>query len=89
MNKSYNFNIKLNYDFKTWKNQLSITLDMVHVIVTAPNYLLINMHIDMCIGTKNLIPNWLCLQPCFEKMKWGYIGIKLILVDLIPSRSSL
>jgi hypothetical protein len=24
-NKSYNFNIKLNYDFKTWKNQASIT----------------------------------------------------------------
>jgi len=30
---------------------------MVHVIMIAPNYLLINIHIDMCIGTKNLIPN--------------------------------
>jgi len=34
--KSYNFNIKLNYDFKTWKNQANATLAMVHVIVTTP-----------------------------------------------------
>jgi hypothetical protein len=31
----YNFNIKLNYKFKTWKNQISITLVMVRVIVTT------------------------------------------------------
>jgi hypothetical protein len=35
INKSYNFNIKLNYDFKTWKNQASATLVMVHVIMNA------------------------------------------------------
>jgi hypothetical protein len=33
INKSYNFNIKLNYDFKIWKNQANITLAMVCVIV--------------------------------------------------------
>jgi hypothetical protein len=32
----YNFNIRLNYDFKTLKNQTSVTLAMVHVIVIAP-----------------------------------------------------
>jgi len=37
INKSYNFNIKLNYDFKTWKNQTNITLGMVCVIVTTPH----------------------------------------------------
>jgi hypothetical protein len=36
INKFYNFNIKLNYGFKTWKNQASITLVMVCVIVIAP-----------------------------------------------------
>jgi hypothetical protein len=34
--KSYNFNIKLNYDFKTWKNKTNITLAMVRVIVITP-----------------------------------------------------
>jgi hypothetical protein len=33
--KSYNFNIKLNYDFKIWKNQTNITLAMVYIIVTT------------------------------------------------------
>jgi hypothetical protein len=41
MNKSYNFNIKLNYDFKTWKNQAIITLVMVHVIVIAPSIIIL------------------------------------------------
>jgi hypothetical protein len=36
--KILQFNIKLNYNFKTWKNQVNITLAMVHVIVTAPIY---------------------------------------------------
>jgi hypothetical protein len=31
------FNTKLSYDFKTWKNQTSVTLDMVCVIVTTPH----------------------------------------------------
>jgi hypothetical protein len=47
VNKFYNFNIKLNYDFKTWKNQASVTLAMVCVIVIAPNNnqsLAINRH---------------------------------------------
>jgi hypothetical protein len=39
--KSYNFNIKLNYDFKTWKNQASITLAMVCDIVIAPKQTII------------------------------------------------
>jgi hypothetical protein len=34
--KSYNFNITLNYNFNTRKNQASVTLAMVHVIVTTP-----------------------------------------------------
>jgi len=36
MNKSYNFIIKLNYDFKTRKKQLSITLIMVRLIMITP-----------------------------------------------------
>jgi hypothetical protein len=35
--KYYNFNIKLNYNFKTWKNQGSVTFVMVCVIMIAPN----------------------------------------------------
>jgi len=42
--KSYNFNIKLNYDFKTWKNQVNVTLAMVCVIVIAPMGILIFPH---------------------------------------------
>jgi hypothetical protein len=34
--KNYNFNIKLNYKFKTWKNLTIVTLVMVCVIVTTP-----------------------------------------------------
>jgi hypothetical protein len=36
INKSNNFNIKLNYDLKTWKKQTSVILVMVRVIVIAP-----------------------------------------------------
>jgi len=31
-----NFNIKLNYDFKIWKNQANVALVMVHVIMATP-----------------------------------------------------
>jgi hypothetical protein len=34
--KSYNFNIRLNLNFKIWKNQASITLAMICVIVITP-----------------------------------------------------
>jgi len=34
----YNINIKLNYDIKRLKNQASVTLVMVYVIVTTPKH---------------------------------------------------
>jgi hypothetical protein len=43
IDKSYNFNIKLIYDFKTWKNQTSITFVMVCVIITPPHMFFFNM----------------------------------------------
>ncbi len=36
INKFYNFSIRLNYGFKTWKNQVSVKLDMIRVIVIPP-----------------------------------------------------
>jgi len=35
--KILQFQHQINYNFKTWKNQISVTLVMVCVIMTAPN----------------------------------------------------
>jgi len=40
------FNIKLNYNFKTWKNQANVTLAMVCVILIAPTILCALKHIN-------------------------------------------
>jgi hypothetical protein len=71
------------------KKQVSVTLAMVHVIVTTPNYLLINMHIDMCIGTKNLYQTDCIFNHVLKKWNGGYTSIELILLDLIPTRYTL
>jgi hypothetical protein len=53
--KYYNFEIKLNYDFKTWKNQASVWL----AITTTPHhfqlsyFLILNGTICSLIGNHN------------------------------------
>ncbi len=53
--KIYNFNIKLNYNVKTWKNQTSNTLVMVRVIVTTPLVIIVDYNNKSFTNKKQVV----------------------------------
>jgi hypothetical protein len=49
INKSYNFNMKLNYIFNNMEHQALVTIVMVHVTITTPK----------CIYILHVMLNWI------------------------------